>query len=100
MKAKIIKIGNSKGIRLPNELIKEYSNNNLFKWRKIHSLIFLIYIEISRVKSPLGNIKNQTYLTKLKMFEDLIELNFKTKKFVKEYVRKYVYREKKMKILD
>ncbi|MEY3874819.1 MAG: hypothetical protein RL363_1540 [Bacteroidota bacterium] len=24
MKAKIIKIGNSKGIRLPNELIKEY----------------------------------------------------------------------------
>ena len=25
MKAKIIKIGNSKGIRLPNELIKEYN---------------------------------------------------------------------------
>ncbi|MFM2394807.1 MAG: hypothetical protein RLZZ546_2789, partial [Bacteroidota bacterium] len=24
MKAKIIKIGNSKGIRLPNEIIKEY----------------------------------------------------------------------------
>ena len=84
---KIIKI-------IMNELIKEYSNNNLFKWRKIHSLIFLIYIEISRVKSPLGNIKNQTYLTKLKMFEDLIELNFKTEKFVKEYALKLNITEK------
>ena len=86
---------NFKFIRfLMHEIVNEYSKNNFLKWRKIHSQIVLIYIEISRLKSPLEKFKNQTYLTKLKMFEDLIELNFKTEKFVKEYAFKLNITEK------
>jgi AraC family transcriptional activator of pobA len=68
-----------------NELVTEYGTNDFYKWQKIHALILLVYIEISREKNTLGNIKNQTYLTKLRQFEDLIEVNFRSKKFVKDY---------------
>ena len=77
-----------------NELVREYENDDFFKWQKIHALIVLVYIEISRKKTPLGNIKNQTYLTKLRQFEDLIEDNFRSKKFVKEYALKLNITEK------
>jgi AraC family transcriptional activator of pobA len=77
-----------------NELVTEYVKNDFLKWQKIHSLILLVYIEISRVKTPLGNIKNQTYLTKLIQFEDLIEENFRNEKFVKEYASKLNITEK------
>ncbi len=77
-----------------NELVVEYVKNDFFKWQKIHALILLVYIEISREKTPLGNIKNQTYLTKLMQFEDLIEVNFKSEKFVKEYAFKLNITEK------
>jgi AraC-like DNA-binding protein len=77
-----------------NELVREYENDDFFKWQKIHALIVLVYIEISKKKNPLGNIKNQTYLTKLRQFEDLIEDNFRSKKFVKEYALKLNITEK------
>ena len=77
-----------------NELVTEYVKNDFFKWQKIHSLILLVYIEISRVKTSVGTIKNQTYLTKLRTFEDLIEENFKSEKFVKEYAFKLNITEK------
>ena len=79
---------------LMNELVTEYENNNYLKWQKIHSLIVLVYIEISRDNNPSGNIKNQTYLTKLRQFEDLIEENFRREKFVKEYAFKLNITEK------
>jgi len=34
-----------------NEIVTEYVNNDLFKWQKIHALIVLVYIEISREKT-------------------------------------------------
>jgi hypothetical protein len=40
--------------------------------------------EISREKNTLENIKNQTYLIKLRQFDDLIEENFRSDKFVKK----------------
>ena len=79
---------------LMNELITEYVKHDFLKWQKIHSLIVLVYIEISRVKTPLVNINNQTYLTKLRQFEDLIEENFRSEKFVKEYAFKLNITEK------
>jgi AraC family transcriptional activator of pobA len=77
-----------------NELVAEYVNNNFFKWQKIHSLIVLVYIEISRENNPLGDSKNQAYLRKLRLFEDLIEENFKSEKFVKQYASKLNITEK------
>lgn len=77
-----------------NELVTEYGNNDFYKWQKIHALILLVYIEISREKYTLGNSKNQTYLTKLRQFEDLIEENFRSDKFVKDYAFKLNITEK------
>jgi AraC family transcriptional activator of pobA len=84
----------NKFIFVMNEIIKEYLNKDFFKWQKIHSLIVLVYIEISRKETLLRDIKNQTYLTKLRQFEDLIEVNFRREKFVKEYARKLNITEK------
>jgi AraC family transcriptional activator of pobA len=77
-----------------NELVAEYVGNDFFKWQKIHALIVLVYVEISREKNPLRNIKHQIYLTKLRQFEDLIEENFKSEKLVKEYAFKLNITEK------
>ncbi len=77
-----------------NELVTEYGNNDFYKWQKIHALILLVYIEISREKHTLGNSKNQIYLTKLRQFEDLIEENFRSDKFVKDYAFKLNITEK------
>ena len=77
-----------------NEIVTEYANTDFFKWQKIHSLIVLVYIQISRENNPLRNIKNQTYLAKLKQFEDLIEENFRSEKFVKDYAAKLNITEK------
>ncbi len=77
-----------------NEIHTEYVTYDLLKRQKIHSLILLVYIEISRINSPLVKIKNQTYLRKLRQFEDLIEENFKSEKFVKEYASKLHITEK------
>ena len=84
----------NKFIFVMNEIVKEYLNKDFFKWQKIHSLIVLVYIEISRKETLLRDIKNQTYLTKLRQFEDLIEVNFRREKFVKEYARKLNITEK------
>lgn len=79
---------------LMQEIIAESRNDEFFKWQKIHALIVLVYVEISREKTLLGTNKNQTYLTKLRQFEDLIEENFRSEKFVKEYAFKLNITEK------
>jgi AraC family transcriptional regulator, transcriptional activator of pobA len=79
---------------LMNELVLEYKTEAYFQSQKIHALIVLVYIEISRENNPLVNIKNQTYLTKLRQFEDLIETNYRNMKFVKEYAFKLNITEK------
>ena len=77
-----------------NEIHTEYIKHDFLKWQKIHSMIVLVYIEISRVKTPSGNINNQTYLRKLRQFEDLIEENFRSEKFVKVYASQLNITEK------
>ena len=67
------------------ELVKEYSNKHRYKWTKTRALISLIYIETARNYTPVYRINSQTYLKKVRQFEELIELNFKTLKFPKDY---------------
>jgi AraC family transcriptional activator of pobA len=77
-----------------NELVEVYQNNEILKFIKIQSLITLVYCEISREKVTFENISNKTYLAKLKLFEDLIEVHFKEIKFVKQYALKLNITEK------
>ena len=79
---------------LMHELMHEYSRTDLFKWQKIHSLIILIYIEISRVNNAFVKTKNQTYLTTLRKFEDAIEEHYKQTKYVKDFALKLNITEK------
>ena len=67
------------------EIVNEYQTNELYKIEKIHSLISLIYIELSRHYLPATKIENKTYLLKLRKLEQFVDLNFKTKKYPREY---------------
>lgn len=67
------------------ELVNENMKNEMLKWEKIHSLITLIYINISREYEPTHKVQSAVYLQKVRKFEDVIEANFKTMKFAKDY---------------
>ncbi len=77
-----------------NELVEEYRKSEILKSAKIQCLISLVYTEISRESGKFENISNKTYLAKLKLFEDLIELHFKELKLVKQYAFKLNISEK------
>jgi AraC-like DNA-binding protein len=66
-------------------LIKEYKENEQFKFEKIHCLINLIYIELSRHYLPEIEVANKSYLLKVRLLEQLIDKHFKTKKSPREY---------------
>ena len=66
-------------------LIHEYKENEQFKFEKIHCLINLIYIELSRHYLPEIEITNKSYLLKVRQLEQLIDIHFKTKKSPQEY---------------
>lgn len=75
-------------LRFFQEIHSEYYGLEELRFRKICSLINLIYIELSRtietvlVKEKSGS---RAYSETLKKFEKLIESNFRTKKMAKEY---------------
>ena len=83
-----IKIGeeplqNLKALML--ELVIENGKDEVMKWEKIHTLVTLIYINISREYRPTYKIKSDVYLRRVRSFEEFIESNFKKIKFAKEY---------------
>ncbi len=69
---------------LMNDLVYEYTNNEILKWQKTHSTINLVYIEIARNYIPTHEINSVKYLLKVREFEDLIESNFKQVKFARD----------------
>ncbi len=71
--------------KLMQELVQENRKNELLKWEKIHSLVTLIYINISRVYVPTHKVKSAVYLQTVRKFEEIIELNFKKTKFARDY---------------
>ncbi|MBL4703576.1 MAG: helix-turn-helix domain-containing protein [Flavobacteriales bacterium] len=70
---------------LMKELVNEYTDDQVLKWQKVHSIINLVYIEIARVYSPGNQVNSEKYLLKVRAFEDLIEENYKQVKFAKDY---------------
>ncbi len=75
--------------KLFTEMLKEYKHDYLSKFQKIHVLIEQLYIDLSRLYLPQEqtNKQNQSYLTKVRKLEDLIETNFKEIKSPKEYAK-------------
>jgi AraC family transcriptional regulator, transcriptional activator of pobA len=80
--------------RSMGEIVKEYKAMKLRSDQKIHSLVNIIYIELMRVYSPIRKIQNQTYLSQVQKFEDLIEENYRTLKLPKDYASKLNISEK------
>lgn len=67
------------------EIVLENESANKLKWEKIHSLITLVYINISRNYKSTYKVKSTAYIQKVRKFEDVIEANFKNIKFAKDY---------------
>tara|TARA_R110002072_G_scaffold91862_11_gene204796 strand:+ start:460 stop:1338 length:879 start_codon:yes stop_codon:yes gene_type:complete len=70
------------------EIHEEYLGEKDLRFRKICSLINMVYIELSRVLLPSGVEKNsgsRAYYESLKKFEKEIEKNFRSKKLASEY---------------
>ena len=67
------------------ELVIEHEQQLHLKFEKVHALVNLIYVELSRYYFPTIQISNETYLTKIRTLENLIDQHFKTKKYPNEY---------------
>ncbi len=69
------------------EMQKEYKGNEVLKFQKIHSLLNLVYIELTRSYDTKIKMDKETYLVKLRAFEDLIDSHFREIKYAGEYAK-------------
>lgn len=76
------------------EIIQEYTNPNKYVFEKVHALINIIYIELSRNYIKHDVSTKQSYLHKLHEFELLIENNFKKNKSASSYATQLNISEK------
>jgi hypothetical protein len=61
-----------------SEIVKEYRNDGLMKFKKLPSMVNILYIELSREYLPKKMIENQNlpYLARVRQLEELINKNF------------------------
>lgn len=71
--------------KLMLELVRENEKNEILKWERIHALVTLIYIAISREYIPTKKVKSAVYQQLVRNFEDTIEFNFKQMKSASGY---------------
>jgi len=76
------------------EIKNEYESNNPLKFQKLHALVTLVYIELSRSYKEKKIPENQNYLFKVRQLEDLIDANFKSIKQAHEYAALMAISEK------
>ena len=76
------------------EIKKEYEADNLLKMRKLHTLVTLTYIELTRLYHPVKQVESQLYLLKIKQLEEVIDKNYKTIKYPHEYASMMAMSEK------
>jgi AraC-like DNA-binding protein len=67
------------------EIVSEYQKNEALRFEKLHALITLVYIELSRQYELARVPENENYLSRVRKLEELIDRNFKTKKYPYEY---------------
>jgi len=69
------------------EILTEYNQNKPLKLERIHALVTLVYIELTRVYKPTLMPKNAHYLNQVSKLIDLINKHYKKHKFPHEYAR-------------
>ncbi len=67
------------------EIVSEYKSGEFLRFEKLHALMTLVYIELTRQYELVKVPENENYLAKVRMLEELIDRNFKTKKYPYEY---------------
>ncbi|MBA2611475.1 MAG: helix-turn-helix domain-containing protein [Bacteroidetes bacterium] len=77
-----------------SEIKKEFEADNLLKAQKLHTLVTLAYIDLTRLYPPAKQIGSQLYLSKLKELENLIDLNYKALKYPNQYAELMAISEK------
>jgi AraC-like DNA-binding protein len=68
------------------QVLKEYEENKPLKIQRLHALIRLLYIDLSRIYTAGPKTKaSNKYLRQVREIEALIDENYKTKKYPYEY---------------
>ena len=70
---------------LLKEITEEYNTESYLKFQKLHALVNLVYIEVSRLHTSIVESGKENYQEKLKKFEELIDLHFKENKAAGHY---------------
>lgn len=78
------------------DIVKEYQHNELMKFKKLASLVNILYIELSREYLPqkMRDDQNLPYLARVRQLEDLINKNFVDIKSPGKYARLMYVSEK------
>lgn len=79
-----------------SEIVKEYHHDKLMKFKKIFSMVNILYIELSREYLPkkVRDDQNLPYLARVQQLEDLINKNFVDIKSPGQYARMMYVSEK------
>jgi len=67
------------------EILKEYQQSKPLRLNKLHALVNILYIELTRIYTTGKKIKNEKYLNAAKKLEYLIDVHYKEIKFPTEY---------------
>ena len=72
-----------------SEIVKEYHHNELMKFKKLPSMLNILYIELSREYLPqkMRDAQNLPYLARVRQLEELINKNFVEIKSAGKYAR-------------
>jgi len=79
-----------------SEIVKEYHHNELMKFKKLFSLVNILYIDLSREYLPkkMRDDQNLPYLARVRQLEELINKNFVDIKSPGQYARLMYVSEK------
>ena len=95
----ILKDGEFSGIEISfREIVAEYRNRQLMGFQKICSLLNVLYIDLSRVYLPIGERakQNETQLAQVHRLEILVESNFRSIKYPRQYAQMMFMSEKNL----
>ena len=66
-------------------ILEEYKQDKPLRFSKLHALVNILYIELTRSYHTVGKVGNEKYLSAVRKFEGLVDTNFREIKFPAEY---------------